>query len=553
MMAEDLALRFDPNTIEHLGFKMYSRLPNAVAELVANAYDADAEHVRVTLDPSGSQSVEVADDGHGMSSTDLAERYLRIGRNRRRDANGLSESGRRQVAGRKGLGKLALFGIGKRITIRTKRAGETNWSVVTMDWDAILQETEGVYRPESSSVPACSPDDQGTTILVQDLQRKSPVNARSLAESLAKLFNYGDATFELTVAGPRTDPVLVTRDLRYAGIDVEAEWRIPEDLALDGDAPPIAGLIITAAKPLPQEMRGVTLYAKGRLANDPEYFGVPESSYAFSYITGHIDADYLDDLDDDVIATDRRSVSWEGDEAERLRNYLASILREVATRRRDTRTKTKRARLKKELDVDVQEWVGSIKDRKRSKSVKDVLDVLESPDTELSDDDRNALVVGMSEIAPEYADLHWRSLHPSIQEDAAKLYMSGNYFHAVLEAAKRYVDDVTSIGAISGAQELNALQAAFADQSPKLDVLRGRESQVTKQTAQNIRKAQRVLSEGIWHGFRSPIAHESVTELEGTQLFTYQDCLDALSLLSHLRRRLDPPVQVDTHPTEEGS
>ena len=546
-MADDLALRFDPNTIEHLGFKMYSRLPNAVAELVANSYDADAAHVQVTLDTSGTQSVTVADDGHGMSPTDLAQRYLRIGRNRRRNADGLSESGTRQVAGRKGLGKLALFGIGKRITIRTKRAGATDWSVVTMDWDAILGETEGVYRPESVSLSAESRADHGTTILVQDLQRKSPVSARSLAESLAKLFNYGDMTFKITVAGPRTEPITVSRDLRYAGIDVEAEWQIPADLAPDDNAPPITGVILTAAKPLPQEMRGVTLYAKGRLANDPEYFGVAESSYAFSYITGHIDADYLDDLDDDVIATDRRSVSWEGEDAERLRTYLAGLLREIATRRRETRTRSKRAQLRRDLGVDVEDWISTIRDERRSKSVKDVLEVLESPDTELSDGDRDALVVGMSEIAPEYADLHWRTLHPRIQEAAESLYQSQHFHHAVVEAVKRYVTDLRAVSGIN-AKEMDVINGSFGGNPPKVDVVAGPiKERLTEDTLKNMRKAQHVLSEGLWSGFRDPLMHEEVAVLLGRDVFTYQDCLDALSLVSYLRRRIDRTTDPAEH------
>ena len=43
-MSENKVLRmsFDPQTIEHLGVKMYSQIPNAVAELIANSYDADA-------------------------------------------------------------------------------------------------------------------------------------------------------------------------------------------------------------------------------------------------------------------------------------------------------------------------------------------------------------------------------------------------------------------------------------------------------------------------------------------------------------------------------
>src|SRR5690348_8000308 len=103
---------------------MYSHLPNALAELVANAYDADAELVRIVLKESvDGRAVVVEDDGHGMDVDDLNEKYLRIGRNRRLEGEELSESGRRRVAGKKGLGKLALFGIGETIEMRTRRKG----------------------------------------------------------------------------------------------------------------------------------------------------------------------------------------------------------------------------------------------------------------------------------------------------------------------------------------------------------------------------------------------------------------------------------------------
>lgn len=540
-MDGELTLTFDPNTIEHLGFRMYSRLPNAVAELVANAYDADATSVLVTLDTSGSQSVEVADDGHGMSADDLSDRYLRIGRNRRSDDSGLSESGRRRVAGRKGLGKLALFGIGKSITIRTKRAGSPDWIVVTMDGDDIRATVGGDYHPVSSVEPAESPEEHGTTIVVEELQRKSPLNVKSLAQSLSRLFNYADESFAISVRGPRTDPIAVTRELRYSEIEKEKEWVIPRDLESPGDGPDIRGRIITSVKPLPQEMRGVTLYVKGRLANDPEYFGVPESSYAFSYITGYIDADYLDDLDEDVIATDRRAVSWEGPEASALQSHLADILREIASRRRESRKQSKRARLKNDLGVDVDTWVATIRDDRRSSSVREVLEVLESPDTELSDEDRSAIVIGMNEIAPEYADFHWRTLHSRIQESAESLYKSENYYHAVLEATKRYVADLRVASGID-APELNVIQRSFGGDQPKVDVVGGEAADaLSPSTKKNMREAQKALSEGVWSGFRGPLAHEETSVLHAAELFTYQDCLDALSLISHLRRRIDAP------------
>ena len=107
-----LKMSFDPHTIEHLGIKMYSVLPNAVAELIANAYDAEATRVDINLqDNEGCKSISVTDNGVGMSFDEINEKFLRIGRKRRSEDNGLSPNRKRKVTGRKGLGKLAFFGI----------------------------------------------------------------------------------------------------------------------------------------------------------------------------------------------------------------------------------------------------------------------------------------------------------------------------------------------------------------------------------------------------------------------------------------------------------
>lgn len=545
----DLRLSFDPMTIEHLGFKMYSRLPNAAAELVANSYDADATRVEVLVDTTGTQSVQITDDGHGMSPEDLAERYLRIGRNRRADDHGFSESGRRRVAGRKGLGKLALFGIGKRITVRTKRTGSGSWTVVTMDWDDLRNTSGRDYFPETVYEPTDDISSHGTMILVEELKRTTRVEVHDLAESLSQLFNYMDVGFKLTVAAIDGEPIAVEPSLRYASIEEESRWSIPDDIEAVPGAPAVRGVVIAAKRPLRQSLRGLTIYVKGRLANDPEFFGVPESSYAFSYITGYIEADYLDDRDEDVVATDRRSIDWDSDEATTLRDYLAAVLREVARLRRETRRTAKKAALRDELDIDVDRWTGTIEDSTTAASVRDVLDVATSPDTELSDGDRQALVTGLKGIAPEYADLHWRSLHPSVQAVAQDLYKDGHYFHALLEAIKRYAKDVQEAGKVTNAVDLNALQFAFSKTNLKVDVAQPYlPDQVTSETAENLREAQRVLSEGLWRGFRSPIAHEDVGDLKDHDVFSYQDCLDALSILSHLRRRIE---RVTTQPDSE--
>ena len=45
----ELKMTFTPNTIEHLGVRMYSTLPPVIAELIANSQDADASRVDIFL------------------------------------------------------------------------------------------------------------------------------------------------------------------------------------------------------------------------------------------------------------------------------------------------------------------------------------------------------------------------------------------------------------------------------------------------------------------------------------------------------------------------
>ena len=68
MSESPLEMRFDPQTINHLGLRMYSTLPPALAELISNSYDADAEKVTITLSEAGGtpKEIKIEDDGIGL-------------------------------------------------------------------------------------------------------------------------------------------------------------------------------------------------------------------------------------------------------------------------------------------------------------------------------------------------------------------------------------------------------------------------------------------------------------------------------------------------------
>src|SRR4051812_42332304 len=106
---KDFSIAVMGRTLEHLGVQMYKRRDAALAELVANAWDAGAGEVEITLPEPGTydreqDEITVRDDGAGMTDEGLQSDYLVIGRNRR--AAGQAEVGGRKPMGRKGIGKL---------------------------------------------------------------------------------------------------------------------------------------------------------------------------------------------------------------------------------------------------------------------------------------------------------------------------------------------------------------------------------------------------------------------------------------------------------------
>jgi len=133
---------FDISTIKHLGLQMYATLPPVVGELVANAWDANATEVEITIpeapiDEHRSEIV-IKDNGIGMSDDDIREKYLIVGRDRREN-EGTDQTPAplsRPIMGRKGIGKFSAFGIAKELEIESASKGATSRFV--MDYDEML-------------------------------------------------------------------------------------------------------------------------------------------------------------------------------------------------------------------------------------------------------------------------------------------------------------------------------------------------------------------------------------------------------------------------------
>lgn len=110
--------------IADLSSGLYRSPAAALKELIANAYDADAEKVVVTTDPPHFQVIVVRDTGSGMSLEKFVEVMQHIGGSRKRILYGDVTPKGRQMIGRIGIGLLAIAQLGFRFYVSSSVEGD---------------------------------------------------------------------------------------------------------------------------------------------------------------------------------------------------------------------------------------------------------------------------------------------------------------------------------------------------------------------------------------------------------------------------------------------
>ena len=316
-------MKFDIGTIKHLGLQMYSTLPPVIGELVANAWDADATRVEITVpeEQINEQTSEIiiSDDGIGMSDKDIRNKYLIIGRDRRADEKTDVTPGQngRKVMGRKGIGKFSAFGIAKEIDIESVKNGETRHFL--MNYDKLLEKADEriIELPQLSVTGDVS---KGTKITLRYITKfkNRRISIDTLRRGLARRFAViGGHNFEVVINGEPISPE--DRDLkRLLAKDVNDKpyiWEYPGVEIKEGTGWTVSGWIGALSRTSPgidKVERGIVLMARGKLVQEPFVFdAVVGQQFALSYLIGEINAEFVDNEVEDAIATTRNSLVWD--------------------------------------------------------------------------------------------------------------------------------------------------------------------------------------------------------------------------------------------------
>ena len=354
MQKPALEMTFDINILEHLGLRMYTSLPAVVSEFVANAWDAGAKLVKVTVPETTTvtpeYAVSIEDNGCGMIVDEVNRKFLVVGRAKREEEGTdiIKVAGKdRKIIGRKGIGKLAGFGVAGKVQVTTRRQGQ--FVSFTMDYDAMKTvarkaEEKGQkasYQPDVDKWGSTG-DPDGTTVMLKRLKRVQRPDLDILRRHLARRFSILGAEYDFVVLVNEVSLSPADRDLRQK---CEFEWKVDGELVKPGESWAVSGWIGTLPRTVGEEFdRGVVVMARGKLIQSPTLFDIGGMGFrglvATAYLVGEIHAEFLD-ADTDEISTDRASIIWDSEKGQALREWGNRRLKEICAEWVDKRSASK--------------------------------------------------------------------------------------------------------------------------------------------------------------------------------------------------------------------
>lgn len=401
-----LKLKFDIGIIELLGDQLYTQLPAVLSEYISNSYDADATEVTIIVDVVDDGRIKtditIKDNGIGIADEDddkilgINNKYLKVGRRRRRaDNSSLSKIYKRKLQGKKGIGKLAGFGITKKIEISTISDNILNTFVLDYD-DMHEVGAEEEYFPEHTDVNKPTDILHGTSIKLCEIFRKNEIDLSSLVIGLVKRNKIFDDNFKVTLIKninglEEVEKIVIDNEMYLRSIkevnQTQFEWSIPEkleELKLDQNIIKyfndnhIIGKIWTSTTPLKKDNQGIILYANGRLCQDNSTFNERANDNFYQYMYGYLEVDFIDaDIENDNISTARDSLVWENPVSQELKSMIDEAIKKIQIDWRNLRKNDKKEKLKKVVDMDIDRWLEELPKSERVTASKLVNTIIE--------------------------------------------------------------------------------------------------------------------------------------------------------------------------------
>lgn len=191
---KEYELNVDPRILELLGPNLYTNIYYVLAELISNAYDADAKNVYIIANPS---DIRVEDDGHGMSykNGDI-KKYLNVaGVSRTDETNSFTRSKTRKKMGRKGVGKLAALSVSESVDVLTISNGEKSGFVLARN----PENGNKLKSIEDDKIKFEYIKNEGTAIIMKNPQYRLHKTLGAVKRNLLKIFPLVNSDFKIHI------------------------------------------------------------------------------------------------------------------------------------------------------------------------------------------------------------------------------------------------------------------------------------------------------------------------------------------------------------------
>jgi len=400
----NFVFQVDVNVINHLGVGLYSSTPAALTELVANAWDADANEVRITVDPV-KRSIVIEDDGHGMSAADINSKFLKVGYSRRQQPKGFfSDSGKRRVMGRKGIGKLAMFALANEVKISSQSSGfdAVGLTVNVPEFKKTIEENKS--HPLDEFEPKEFKNKKGTRIELLQVLTGLKTTEDYLRVKLARRFSVLDEAHEFKVFLNEKE---IKKEDRGFYQHVQLLWvfddatsnevqsmaknlaQLPK-VVTDGKNPEpciailpnvvvcdsaefeVSGYIASVL--LPRHLGSkedsanmVSIFANGRVFAEDVLTEANSAKYYQSYLVGELHADFLDDDNVDRATASREAIKKDDPKYQALIAFIRTTLDSIGDQWDDWRTELGLDKAEPQ-NAAVLEWIDSLADKRDQKA-----------------------------------------------------------------------------------------------------------------------------------------------------------------------------------------
>lgn len=193
---KEYKINIDPKILSLLGPGLYRNIYYILAELIANAYDANAKNVYILQKKN---SIIVEDDGSGMSydNGDI-ERYLNVAvETRTSHKDTYTEGKKRKKMGRKGVGKLAALSVSENVFIMTRRDSEESGFILSRN----VREDHRLTPLLSDQIKfeVLGKRKDGTSVVMTDPHFKLHKTVNAIKNNLLKIFPLIDRHFKIHI------------------------------------------------------------------------------------------------------------------------------------------------------------------------------------------------------------------------------------------------------------------------------------------------------------------------------------------------------------------